>query len=59
MMERQVSHMVRLIDDLLDVSRITSGKIRLQREPTARRTLVKTAIEAHRAALQTAGWRPD
>ncbi len=34
MMERQVGHMVRLIDDLLDVSRITSGKIVLQREPT-------------------------
>ena len=33
-MERQVGHMVRLIDDLLDVSRITSGKIRLQRRPT-------------------------
>ena len=34
MMERQVSHMVRLIDDLLDVSRITSGRIALHREPT-------------------------
>ena len=33
-MERQVGHMVRLIDDLMDVSRITSGKIVLQREPT-------------------------
>src|SRR6185369_2369323 len=33
-MERQVGHMVRLIDDLLDVSRITSGKIVLRREPT-------------------------
>src|SRR4029079_17652683 len=32
MMERQVGQMVRLIDDLLDVSRISSGKIRLQRE---------------------------
>ena len=31
MMERQVGHMVRLIDDLLDVSRITSGKIVIQR----------------------------
>ena len=37
MMERQVGHMVRLIDDLLDVSRITSGKIALQREPTLAR----------------------
>jgi CheY-like chemotaxis protein len=50
-MERQVVHMVRLVDDLLDVSRITSGKIRLQRQPTALATLIDTAIEANRAAL--------
>ncbi len=37
MMERQVAHMVRLIDDLLDVSRITSGKIALQRQPVTPR----------------------
>ena len=35
MMERQVGHMVRLVDDLMDVSRITSGKIVLQRAHTA------------------------
>lgn len=34
MIDRQVSHMVRLIDDLLDVSRITRGKLNLQREKT-------------------------
>jgi signal transduction histidine kinase/CheY-like chemotaxis protein len=51
MMDRQVGHMVRLIDDLLDVSRITSGKIRLQRQPTAMATLVGTAVEANRAAI--------
>ena len=50
-MERQVSHMVRLIDDLLDVSRITSGKIVLQREPTLLASLVHSAVEANRAAL--------
>ena len=33
MMERQVNHMVRLVDDLLDVSRITRGKIELRKEP--------------------------
>ena len=32
MMERQVEHMVRLVDDLLDVSRITRGKIELRTE---------------------------
>ena len=51
MMERQVGHMVRLIDDLLDVSRITSGKIVLQREPTLLGSLVRSALEANRAAL--------
>jgi signal transduction histidine kinase/CheY-like chemotaxis protein len=51
MMERQVSHMVRLIDDLLDVSRITSGKIVLQREPTPLASLVHSAVEANRAAM--------
>lgn len=50
-MERQISHMVRLIDDLLDVSRITSGKIQLQREPAQLSTLLASAIDAHRDAI--------
>ena len=50
-MERQVGHMVRLIDDLMDVSRITSGKIVLQREPTLLASLVHSAVETNRAAL--------
>ena len=33
MIERQVDHMARLVDDLLDVSRITRGKLELRREP--------------------------
>ena len=32
MMERQVNHMVRLVDDLLEVSRITRGKIELRKQ---------------------------
>jgi signal transduction histidine kinase/DNA-binding response OmpR family regulator len=51
MMERQVTQMVRLIDDLLDVSRITSGKIQLQPEPTLVADLVRNALEGHRAAI--------
>jgi len=51
MMERQVGHIVRLVDDLLDVSRITSGKIRLQRRPVALADVVSSAIEAHRALI--------
>jgi CheY-like chemotaxis protein/two-component sensor histidine kinase len=53
-MERQVTQMTRLIDDLLDVSRITSGKITLQRSPTSVRELVERAIEAQRAAIEAA-----
>jgi CheY-like chemotaxis protein len=54
-LERQVAHMVRLIDDLLDVSRITSGKIQLQRQPSALRDLVQSAVDANRAAIDAAG----
>ncbi len=45
MVERQVTHMVRLVDDLLEVSRITSGKIELQREHFDLRRAVKNAVE--------------
>ena len=43
--ERQVNHLVALVDDLLDVSRITRGKIYLRREPTELSDLVSRAIE--------------
>jgi signal transduction histidine kinase len=56
-MERQVAHMVRLIDDLLDVSRITSGKIQLHREPTPLAGLLTSAIDANRAAMEQKGIR--
>ncbi len=51
LMERQVAHMVRLIDDLLDVSRITSGKIQLQRQAAPLEGLVNSAIEANLTAI--------
>jgi len=51
MMERQLTHMVRLIDDLLDVSRITTGTINLQRQPSSLETLLGMAIEAHQAQI--------
>ncbi len=54
MMERQVAHMVRLIDDLLDVSRITSGKIVLRRVPTPLAELMQSAIDSQRAAIDAA-----
>jgi PAS domain S-box-containing protein len=55
MLERQVAHMVRLIDDLLDVSRITSGKIQLQRQPSALRDLVQSSVDANRGSIDAAG----
>ena len=50
-MEEQVCVLVRLVDDLLDVSRITSGKIRLQRRPTPLALLVDRAVQANQAAV--------
>ena len=54
MMERQIKQMVRLVDDLLDVSRIASGKIVLQRADTSLQELIENAIEAQRGAIETA-----
>ncbi len=45
MIERQVHHLIRLVDDLLDVSRITRGKIELQRERVEIAEIVAKAIE--------------
>jgi signal transduction histidine kinase len=49
--DRQVEHLVALIDDLLDVSRITRGMITLQREPTPISAVVARAIETTRPAI--------
>ncbi|MBN9519602.1 hybrid sensor histidine kinase/response regulator [bacterium] len=57
MLERQVGQMVRLIDDLLDVSRITTGKLRVQPEPIALGAVIETAVEISRPALDKAGVR--
>ena len=43
--ERQVTHMVRLVDDLLDISRVTRGSIQLVREPVEIAEVVAKAIE--------------
>jgi signal transduction histidine kinase/CheY-like chemotaxis protein len=44
-LERQVGHLLRLVDDLLDVSRITRGKIELRRERVDLATIVARALE--------------
>jgi CheY-like chemotaxis protein len=55
MIERQVKHMARLIDDLLDVSRIARGKITLQKEEADLNTVVSAVIEDHRPLLDANG----
>jgi signal transduction histidine kinase/DNA-binding response OmpR family regulator len=44
--ERQVAHMTRLVDDLLDVSRITRGKVQLRKAPVDLSTVVEQAVHA-------------
>ena len=46
MMERQMSHLVRLVDDLLDVSRVTRGKVQLRRERLALKDVLRGALES-------------
>ena len=53
--ERQVGQMVRLINDLLDVSRITRGKLALKVEPVSLREAIETALETSRPLLDEAG----
>jgi signal transduction histidine kinase len=55
--ERQVEHMTRLIDDLLDVSRITRGKIELRNEAVILSALVTRAVEAARPVIDERGHR--
>ncbi len=45
-MSQQVKHLGRMVDDLLDVSRIRQGKIRLRRQPTELGALVEQTVEA-------------
>jgi CheY-like chemotaxis protein len=55
--ERQVQRMVRLVDDLLDVSRITRGKIQLRRQTLDLRSLAEHAVEATRGLLASRNHR--
>ena len=50
-MERQVHHLNRLVDDLLEVSRITRGIIEVRKEPLDLSAIVKAAIETSRPVL--------
>ena len=55
MMERQLAHMVRLIDDLLDLSRITHGKIEMSKQRIDLVTAVQDAVETGRPFIEESG----
>jgi len=52
MMDRQIRHMVRLIDDLLDVSRISQGKFELRLEQIDLRDVLRQSVDAVRPAIE-------
>ena len=53
-MERQLHHMIRLVDDLLELSRITRGKVDLRMEDVELRRIVEAAIETSRPLIEKA-----
>jgi signal transduction histidine kinase/DNA-binding response OmpR family regulator len=55
MMERQVQHMVHLVDDLLDVARISTGKVELRRRAMDLKDVVATAVETSGALIESCG----
>jgi signal transduction histidine kinase len=53
-MQRQVDHLVRLVDDLLEVSRITRGKVELRKEPVELAAIVAGAVETSHPLIEAA-----
>ncbi|MFO1431875.1 MAG: ATP-binding protein [Candidatus Competibacteraceae bacterium] len=51
--DRQVSHVVRLVDDLLDISRIIRGKIMLQKAPVELAIIVNQAVESVHSLIES------
>ncbi|HKQ25744.1 MAG TPA: ATP-binding protein [Burkholderiales bacterium] len=56
-MERQLSHLVRLVDDLMEVSRITRGNVELRKEPVRLDVALRNAVEASDSLFRTGGHR--
>jgi signal transduction histidine kinase len=54
MMERQLSQMVRLVDDLLDVSRITRNKLELRKQRVTLAAVVHSAVQTSRPLMEQA-----
>jgi len=57
MMERQVHHLVRLVDDLLDVSRVMRGKIELRKEPIEFAAIIASAVETAQPLIEAQSHR--
>ena len=55
MMQRQVEHLVRLVEELLEVSRITSGKVELRKERCDLAAVLRHAIDTSRPLIEAAG----
>ncbi len=55
MMERQLNQMIRLVDDLLDVSRITRDKLHLKKQPIELAAVVRSAVETSLPLIEQAG----
>ena len=55
MMERQLAHMVRLIDDLLDISRINRNTLQLRRSRVLLADVIKSAVETTHPAIEAGG----
>ncbi len=54
-MERQLRQMVRLVDDLLDVSRITTGKLMVRRTPVQLQQVIRSAVELAEPFIKSRG----
>ncbi|HEV7671388.1 MAG TPA: ATP-binding protein [Thermoanaerobaculia bacterium] len=59
MMARQIENLVRLVDDLLDVGRVTRGMIKLRKEPIDARLVIERAVESCRDFVDQRGHRLD
>jgi len=57
MMDRQLRHLIHLVDDLLDIARITRGKIELKKEAVPLHTVVGMAVETSAALVEAHGHR--
>jgi PAS domain S-box-containing protein len=57
MMDRQLGHLIHLVDDLLDIARITRGKIELKKQAVPLHTIVTMAVETSAALVEAHGHR--